>query len=250
MPMKRAMKLAAVPVVTLLLATAAGLAWYVFAPPLAEDLPLASDLISADSDNGQYLLSESTHKTDHAQLKPFLAPQRRRAFCGPATSAAVINAALRPSSPVTQFSFFGNATTNTKSELAVSLSGLTLEELALLLHAHGLAVRTVHAEHTDVATFRADAQAVLGEPLAFMVVNYDRGALEQAGAGHISPLGAYHVETDRLLVMDVATYKYPYTWVPLGKLWDAMNTVDRDSARTRGYLVVTVGAGVDGTSGR
>lgn len=250
MPMKRAKKLTAALAATLLLATAASLAWYVFAAPLAEDLPLASDLISADSAEGQHLLSESAHKTDHAQLKPFLRPQRRRAFCGPATSAAVINAVLRPSNPVTQFSIFDTTTPQTKSELAVSLSGLTLEELALLLRAHGLAVRTVHAEHTDVATFRADAQAVLGEPLAYMVVNYDRGALQQAGAGHISPLGAYHVETDRLLVMDVATYKYPYSWVPLSKLWDAMNTVDRDSARTRGYLVVTVGAGVDGTSGR
>lgn len=250
MPMNRAMSLSAALAVTLLLATAAGPAWYVFAPPLAEALPLASDLISADSAEGQHLLSESAHKTDHAQLKPLLRPQRRRAFCGPATSAAVINAALRPSNPVTQFSIFGTTTPHTKSELAVSLSGLTLEELAVQLRAHGLAVRTVHAEHTDVTTFRADAQTVLGERLAFMVVNYDRGALEQAGAGHISPLGAYDVATDRLLVMDVATYKYPYTWVLLSKLWDAMNTVDLDSARTRGYLVVTVGTGFDGTSGR
>lgn len=233
MPMKRALRLAAALAVTLLLATAAGLAWYVFAPPSAEDLPLAGDLISGDSAEGQHLLSAFTHKSDHAQLKPFLSPQRRRAFSGPATGAAVINAALRPSNPVTRFSFFGNATASTKSELAVALSGLKLEELALLLRAHGLAVRTVHAEHTDVATFRADAQTVLGEPLAFMVVNCDRGALEQSGAGHISPLGAYHVATDPPLVRDVATYKWPYTRVPLGKLWDAMNTVDRDSAQMK-----------------
>lgn len=250
MPMNRAMKLAAALAVALLLATAAGFAWYIFAPPLTEDLPLAGDLISGASIKGQHLLAESAHKTDHAQLKPFLLPQRRRAFCGPATSAAVINAALRPSNPVTQFSLFGTAAPDTKSELAVSLSGLTLEELAVLLRAHGLVVRTVHAKYTDVATFRADAQTILSEPLAFMVVNYDRGALEQAGAGHISPIGAYHVATDRLLVMDVATYKYPYTWVPLSMLWAAMNTVDLDAARTRGYLVVTAGTHVDGTLGR
>ncbi len=199
---------------------------------------------------GQHFLAESVYKTDLAQLKPFLLPQGRRAFCGPATSAAVINAALRPSNPVTQFSLFGTATPDTKSELAVSLSGLTLEELAVLLRAHGLVVRTVHAKFGDVATFRADAQETLSEPLTFLVVNYDRGAVEQAGAGHISPVGAYHVATDRLLVMDVAAYKYLHTWVPLSKLWVAMNTVDLDSGRSRGYLIVTAGARVDGTSGR
>lgn len=244
--MKQATALAA----ALVLATASAISWYAFSAPLAEDLPLGGDLIAGSSTEGRQLLAESPHKTDHAQLEPFLLPQRRRAFCGPATSAAVINAARHPSNQVTQFSLFDTAAPNTKSELAVSLSGLTLEELAQLLRAHGLVVRTVHAEHSDVAAFRAAAQAALSEPLTFVVVNYDRRALNQSGAGHISPVGAYSTATDRLLVMDVATYKYPYTWVPVHQLWAAMNTVDRDSGRTRGYLLVSAGAPVGGSSGR
>lgn len=248
--MNRAMKLAAALAVALGLATASGVSWYVLAPPLAEHLPLGGDLVSGTSTEGDRLLAESAHKTDHAQLKPFLLPQRRRAFCGPATSAAVINAALHPSNPVTQFSLFRTAEPDAKGELAVSLSGLTLEELAVLLRAHGLVVRTVHAAHSDVAAFRADARAVLAEPLTFMVVNYDRRELNQVGAGHISPIGAYNAASDRLLVMDVATYRYPYTWVSLDKLWTAMNTVDPDSGRTRGYLLVAASTRVQGTSGR
>jgi hypothetical protein len=72
-----------------------------------------------------------------------------------------------------------------------------------------------------------------------LVVNYDRRELGQSGAGHISPLGAYSPATDRLLILDVAAYKYPYTWVPVSKLWSAMNTIDSDSGRTRGFLLVT-----------
>lgn len=236
--MKRAMKLAAAAAVALALAAASGVSWYAFSAPLTEDLPLASDLVSATTAAGGQLLAESAHKTDHGQLAPFLISQRRRAFCGPATSAAVINAALRPSKPVTQFSLFGTAGPNAKSELSVSFSGLTLEELAALLRANGLQVQTVHAEHSGIDAFRAAAQSALSEPHTFLVVNYDRRILEQSGAGHISPVGAYHPATDRLLVMDVATYKYPYTWVPVQKLWNAMNTVDRDAGRSRGYLLV------------
>ena len=248
--MKRAMKLATAVAVAMVLAIASGESWYAFSPPITENLPLANDLISGSAAEGQKLLAESLHKTDHGQLEPFLLPLRRRAFCGPATSAAVINAALHPSNEVTQFSLFSTAAPNAKSELSVSLSGLTLAELAELLHANGLVVRTVHAEHSNVVAFRTAAQSALSEPLTFVVVNYDRRALNQSGAGHISPIGAYNLAADRLLVMDVATYKYPYTWVPVHKLWTAMNTVDLDSGRTRGYLLVTASAPISGTTGR
>lgn len=247
--MKRASKLATAVAAALVLAIASGGSWYAFSPPITESLPLASDLVSVSSAEGRQLLAASPHKTDYGQLEPFLLPQRRRAFCGPATSAAVINAALHPSSQVTQFSIFSTAAPNTKSELSVSLSGLTLEELAELLRANGLEVRTVHAEHSNVVAFRTAAQSALSEPLTFVVVNYDRRALNQSGAGHISPIGAYDAATDRLLVMDVATYKYPYTWVPVHKLWAAMDTVDDDSARTRGYLLVTARLPVGGPAG-
>lgn len=241
LPMKRRFKLVAVAAVALG-SVASSVAWYGLSPPPVENLQLASGLIAISSADGQQFLAASPNKTDYSQLAPHLLPQTRRAFCGPATSAAVINAALGPFTKVTQASLFSAATRSVKSELAVSLSGLTLEELAGFFRAHGLQVRTVHAEQSDVASFRSDAQAALSEPLTFVVVNYDRKALGQSGAGHISPIGAFSPPADHLLVMDVATYKYPYTWVPVPKLWSAMNTVDSDSGKTRGYLLVTADA--------
>lgn len=221
-----------------LIAASGGL-WLALSAPPAEPLPLAADLVAATSAQGRQLLASSSSKTDLGQLEPVLVPQTRRAFCGPATSAAVINAALRPQPQVTQSSLFNAAVSTIKSELAVSFSGLTLDELAAVLRAHGLQVRVVHADRSDATAFRQAAQAALSEPRTFLVANYDRKALGQEGAGHISPLGAFEPASDRLLVLDVASHRYPPTWVPLAKLWSAMNTVDTDSGRSRGYLLVS-----------
>lgn len=238
-PRRRTLKLVALAIPTTALLITSGVARYAFSAPLVENLPLATDLIAVSSKEGRELLAASPNRTDYGQLEPYLLPQERRAFCGPATSAAVINAALGPQTRVTQSSLFSPAVSAIKSELAVSFSGLTLEELAKVLRAHGLQVTIVHAEHSDVASFRNAAQSALSEPLTFLVTNYDRRGLGQSGAGHISPIGAFSPSTDHLLVLDVAAYKYPYAWVPVSKLWSAMNTVDSDSGRTRGYLLVT-----------
>jgi hypothetical protein len=240
--MKRTFKLAAFGIPALALLVTSSVAWYALSTPPVENLALPSDLIAISSTEGRQLLQSSPNKTDYGQLEPVLLAQSRRGFCGPATSAAVINAAFKPQPMVTQSSLFDDAATSAiKSELAVSFSGLTLEELAQVLRARKLQVRVVHADRSDVASFRADAQEALSEPLTFLVVNYDRKRLGQDGAGHISPIGAFSAETDRLLVLDVATYKYPYTWVPVSKLWSAMNTIDASSGQTRGYLLAKAG---------
>jgi hypothetical protein len=241
--MKRAVRSVLIGVSSTLLLAASGVTWYALSSPPVENLPLAPGLVSIQSAEGQRLLSSSTHKTDYAQLAPHLVAQARRAFCGPATSAAVINAALGPRPPATQASLFNPATAAVKGELELSLRGLTLEELAAFLRAQGLQVLVVHASGADPIAFRDAARAALVEPRTFLVVNYDRKVLMQSGAGHISPVGAFDPESDRLLVLDVATQKYPYTWVPVAALWAAMNTLDPDSGQTRGYLLVSAGGG-------
>ena len=91
-------------------------------------------------------------------------------------------------------------------------------------------------------------QATLSEPFTYVVVNYVRQLLGQAGAGHISPLGAFDPHTDRVLVLDVAAHRYPYSWVPVTRLWSAMNTIDTDSGRARGHLLVAVDARAKSTT--
>ena len=78
-----------------------------------------------------------------------------------------------------------------------------------------------------------------GHPSAFLAVSYSRAALEQAGGGHFSPVGAYHAESDQVLILDVARFKYPPHWVPLPLLWKAMLLQDHATGLARGYVVLT-----------
>lgn len=248
--MQRLNRHVGVAVSSALLLAASGVGWYALSSPPVENLPLSPELISIASTEGQQLLASAESKVDYAQLAPHVVAQARRAFCGPATSAAVINAALRPKPLATQTSLFTDAASAVKGELALSFSGLTLEELAAFIRAHGLQVQVVHASDSDLASFREAARATLGESGTFLVTNYDRRVLKQSGAGHISPVGAFDSETDRVLILDVATQKYPYTWVPVSRLWAAMNTMDSGSGQTRGYLLIAAGSRPQGIPAR
>jgi glutathione-S-conjugate glycine hydrolase len=236
--MHRGLKAAAIALAGTLVLGLSGVAWYAVSEPPPDRLPLVPDLVDATSAEGRQLLAGASARTDYDELRPYFESQSRRAYCGVATGSIVINAALHRHPPLTQSTFFTPEAAAVRSEIAVTFTGLTLEQLAAILRAHGLEVRVVHATEGGLESFRRVASATLAEPSEFLVVNYARAALKQEGPGHISPVGAYHAGTDRLLVLDVAAQKYPYTWVPLPQLWNAMNTVDSASGQTRGFLLV------------
>ncbi|RCN42353.1 hypothetical protein ANCCAN_11650, partial [Ancylostoma caninum] len=71
-----------------------------------------------------------------------------------------------------------------------------------------------------------------------IVASYDRSQLQQTGTGHFSPLAAYHSASDKVLIMDVARFKYPPHWVTLRQLQVAMCSLDKSTKRTRGYVLL------------
>ncbi len=73
--------------------------------------------------------------------------------------------------------------------------------------------------------FRSAVRACCSAPAPLreaIVVNYNRGDLEQTGTGHFSPIGAYDAESDAVLILDTARFKYPAHWVALPRLFLAM----------------------------
>jgi glutathione gamma-glutamylcysteinyltransferase len=76
-----------------------------------------------------------------------------------------------------------------------------------------------------------------------VAVAYDRYSLDMLGLapgiGHYSPVGAYDKETDSVLVLDVARYKYPPHWVPIQLLFKAMLPVDQETGKSRGYFTLS-----------
>ncbi|MDB5884646.1 MAG: glutathione gamma-glutamylcysteinyltransferase, partial [Polaromonas sp.] len=96
-----------------------------------------------------------------------------------------------------------------------------------------------HADAFDVPRLRSVIGATLADPNKRFVANYFRQSIGQIGGGHISPVAAYDSKSDRVLVLDVAKYKYPPVWMTVADLYAAMQAVDSGSGKPRGFVVVS-----------
>lgn len=181
-------------------------------------------------------------------------------FCGPATVCAVLNSlssqGLLPpvSSTYTTnttvhghhyqetFRYFVQAELFNQSCVTTRVPFKQYEgslvQLAKILSCFTNATFT-KASDSDVSTFRQTVVQALTRH-QYVTVNFDRGGLYEVpkGGGHHSPIGAYDAKTDRVLLMDVARYKYPFVWVPTTMMFDAMVNLT-SSGESRGYIVVS-----------
>lgn len=231
----------------LLLLTA--LACGVAAPARAQRLRVGGDLVALDSEEGRRLLLRSGANTDFFELAGTLETQQTQAFCGVASAVSVLNA-LSVAAPVekrwspyrafTQDSLFGRCVRGVVTPESVGRGGMTMAQLASLLQCHAVRATVTHADTLDVGQLRRTLAASLARRDDLVIANYDRATLGQEGYGHLSPLGAYDAESDRVLVMDVARYKYPPVWVPAARLLAAMQTTDPDAGQSRGFVTVSV----------
>ena len=231
-------------------------------------------LVEWESGESAERLSRSSHKTDFFPLSNHFISQDNSIFCGPVSSAIVLNAlrlGKREGLPRDRRSiaedemawlpqgadpFYGKYTPNnvlndrTKTRLEVlgkpiliegdsrSDFGLQLSQLAQVLRSHGLKVvsRVVDAG-ADAAAIRREIAANLASGDDYVLVNYARRALGQEGGGHISPLGAYDERSDSFLIMDVNPNRASWVWVRSDDLIAAMRTFD--TIENRGYLLVS-----------
>eukprot|EP00437_Effrenium_voratum_P005223 CAMPEP_0181436200 /NCGR_PEP_ID=MMETSP1110-20121109/20726_1 /TAXON_ID=174948 /ORGANISM="Symbiodinium sp., Strain CCMP421" /LENGTH=182 /DNA_ID=CAMNT_0023559759 /DNA_START=195 /DNA_END=743 /DNA_ORIENTATION=+ len=99
----------------------------------------------------------------------------------------------------------------------------SLEQVAAIIGCHGASAKAVEASASSPAEFRN----VLIEAFShgrFVTTNFDRKKMNQEGFGHHSPIGAYDEDSDRVLVLDVARYKYPPWWADLNDMFAAMQS--------------------------
>ena len=236
--------------------------------------PRPAPLVEWDSGESAERLFRASHKTDFFPLSNHFISQDNSIFCGPVSSAIVLNAlrlGKREGLPRDRRSiaedemgwlpkgadpFYGKYTPNnvlsdrTKTRLEVlgkpilidgdpkSDFGLQLHQLAQVLRSHGLEVVTrVVDESADAMAIRRELAANLASGGDFVLVNYARKSLGQPGGGHISPLGAYDEQSDSFLIMDVNPNRAPWVWVRSDDLIAAMRTFD--TVENRGYLLVS-----------
>lgn len=126
----------------------------------------------------------------------------------------------------------------------IKLKGLTLSKISCLARCQGASSILKVSSSVTVEEFRDDVKRVTSQGLdephrEVIIASYYRPVLHQTGSGHFSPIGGYNSASDMVLIMDVARFKYPPHWVPLTLLFEAMNTVDKDSGKARGYVLIS-----------
>lgn len=207
-----------------------------------------SQLIYWNSDAGKILRSRISADADYWQLSPWFAEQVNQTYCSVASAITVLNAMpiKKPVDPVyaphayfTQNNFFTQDVAKVISPDTVLSQGMTRDEMVRTLNLQGVKAKSYAGDAIDVASLRTLLQKTLGDDGQFVLVNYLRSAVGQEGGGHWSALAAYDVQSDRVLILDVAKYMYPPAWVSIGTLQKAMNTLDTTSNKARGLVVVS-----------
>jgi hypothetical protein len=211
--------------------------------------PLPPNLIPFDSEEGRALLLRAKANRAFYPLASQFVTQDSTSFCGVASSVMVLNAmpieapVAKPWAPFrlfTQDNVFGDGELKAAS---VKKGGLTLEQTAFLLRENHVDAVAVHAADSSEDEFRQKARASLAEPGHHVLIDFLRSELHQDTGAHWSPLGAYDEASDRFLVLDVARFRYPPYWAKTAELFAAMKTLDLDSGKTRGYVLVSPQAG-------
>lgn len=216
-------------------------------------LPLASD-------DGQRLLREV--KQNRWPYQPFLdavfCKQSHGGACGIQSCGLLLNAAYVGKTSSLQSSVFGNIDRNklpytenkvlqhpatlqamARCGLTTLYHGISLPQVAEILACHGCEVKCYFASESSCSEFIHLAKEALAHSNSSqgIIVNFHRTLIgQELPYGHHSPLGAYHEGEDRFLIFD--TGREAECWVKSNVLFEAMNSKDRISRKSRGYVVM------------
>ncbi len=215
-------------------------------PALAGD---ATAPVYWDTPEGRILRARIPADADYWQLVPNFAQQQTQSYCGVASAITVLNSmpVKKPVDPVytpyayfTQANFFTPEVSRLISAQAVLAQGITREEMAEALTRQGVKAQSIAGDTFTDETLRTLLKSALGNDGQFVLANYFRGTFGQVGGGHWSALAAYDAVTDRVLILDVAKYKYPPSWVTVAALRQSISTVDTTSKKPRGLVLVSM----------
>jgi glutathione gamma-glutamylcysteinyltransferase len=211
--------------------------------------PLPPGLVHFCSPAGRTRLARALTGGTAAAFCPLVAQLQTQAFpaaCGVTTLAVVLNAARVDPCRVwhTPWRWYDERFLYCCSpEERVRAAGVTLDEFACIAQCHGLLAEVMRglADVDARALVERVVSAEGGEDgeISFLVAAFSRAALGQTGDGHFSPVAAYDAETDSVLVLDTARFKYPPFWVRLPELNSATRAVDAETQLPRGFVVLT-----------
>lgn len=230
-------------------------------PPLAEPKysvhkrVLPSELTAFSSPRGKQLLVEAfgaSTAESYWKLTEHFVNQSDPAFCGVTTLLMCLNAmGVDPNIRWRGgWRYYGSEDVLLDrccfSAERIRRKGIVLEDFLRLGRCHGLTVdlqRPPPPEDNNynesLDQLRNDVRSILSNDHSLMVVSFSRLCLGQTGDGHFSPIAAYHEATDRVLVLDVARFKYAPYWVDMQDLFRAMRELDTVTNKPRGWFILS-----------
>jgi hypothetical protein len=201
-----------------------------------------------DSTEGKALRARMPADADYWQLAPSFTAQITQSYCSVASAVTVLNAMpiQKPVDPTyapyayfTQSNFFTPEVVKIISPQTVLEMGMTREQMTETLSQQGVKAISIAGDTLSEESLRTLLKKALGDDGQFVLANYFRANLGQVGGGHWSALAAYDAQSDSVLILDVAKYKYPPAWVSISILQQAINTIDTVSNKARGLVVVS-----------
>ena len=208
----------------------------------------AEPVIYWDSQAGKALRAHILPDADYWELIPTFAMQDTQSYCSVASAITVLNAmpikkpvdpTYAPYSYFTQRNYFTAEVLKIISPQTVLATGMTREQMTETLIAQGVHAKSIVGDTLSDDELRALLKNILVNDGQFVLVNYLRATLGQVGGGHWSVLAAYEAQSDRVLILDVAKYKYPPVWVSVSMLRQAIATLDTASNQARGLVIVS-----------
>lgn len=201
-----------------------------------------------DSAEGKTLRARMPADADYWQLAPTFAMQVTQSYCSVASAITVLNAmpiqkpvdpAYAPYAYFTQSNFFTPEVIKIISPQTVLAIGMTREQMAETLARQGVSTISIAGDTLNEDGLRTLLKKALGDDGRFVLANYFRANMGQVGGGHWSVLAAYDAQSDSVLILDVAKYKYTPVWVSISTLQQAIATIDMTSNKARGLVVVS-----------
>lgn len=206
------------------------------------------EVIYWDTPAGKILRARIPADADYWQLIPNFAVQNTQSYCAVASAVTVLNsmAINKPVDPTyapyryfTQSNFFSPAISKIISAQTVLEIGMTRAQMADTLTQQGVIATSIAGGSLSDDGLRNLLQKALGDDGQFVLANYLRANLNQVGGGHWSVLAAYDAQSDSVLILDVAKYKYAPAWVAISTLRRAIATTDSTSNQSRGLVLVS-----------
>lgn len=117
--------------------------------------------------------------------------------------------------------------------------GLTLNEIEEIFKAHQVRTQIHHASSNTFRTDFATITKALSTEGHYVVANFDRSLLGMKGGGHISPVAALDLASQKALIMDVNMCGQ-WLWIDLTLLLESMS--GHDGEKARGFLIVSSAA--------